>query len=48
MRKVDNFDLLLRDNNLDKIDIHKNNPTLLYYNDTSSKPKQDSIQSREI
>lgn len=42
------FDLLLRDNNLGKIDIHKNNPTLLYYNDISSKPKQDSIQSREV
>lgn len=31
------FSLLLKDNNLSTIDIHKNNPTLLYYNDLSSK-----------
>lgn len=32
-------------NNLDKVDIHKNNPTLLYYDDISSKQEQEPIQS---
>lgn len=29
----------LEDNNIGKVDIHKNNPTLLYYNDISSNSK---------
>ena len=29
------FNSLLKDKHLDTIDIHKNNPTLLYYNDLS-------------
>lgn len=39
------FNSLLKDNNLGTIDIHKNNPTLLYYNDISCKQKQGVIQS---
>ena len=35
----------LRTYGIDKVDIHKNNPTLLYYNDISSKQEQESIQS---
>lgn len=31
------FNKLLAENNMDKVDMHKNNPTLLYYNDLSSK-----------
>ena len=42
------FNSLLKDKHLDTIDIHKNNPTLLYYNDLSSKPKQGTVQSREV
>lgn len=34
---VTQFNSLLKDNNLGTIDIHKNNPTLLYYNDISCK-----------
>lgn len=37
------FNFLLKDKHLDTIDIHKNNPTLLYYNDLSSKPKQGTV-----
>lgn len=37
------FNSLLKDKHLDTIDIHKNNPTLLYYNDLSSKPKQGTV-----
>lgn len=45
---VKQFQSLLQDTNLENIDIHKNNPTLLYYNDISSKPEQKSVQSGEI
>lgn len=38
------FNSLLKDNNLGTIDIHKNNPTLLYYNDLSCKQEQKLIQ----
>lgn len=31
------FNEEIRNRGLDKVDIHKNNPTLLYYNDLSSK-----------
>lgn len=33
------FRQALLDNGIDKVDIHKNNPTLLYYHDISSKPE---------
>lgn len=39
------FKDFLRDAGLDSIDIHKDNPTLLYYNDISSKQEQMLIQS---
>ena len=39
------FNSLLIDANLSTIDIHKNNPTLLYYNDISCKQEQELIQS---
>lgn len=39
------FNDFLRDAGLDSIDIHKDNPTLLYYNDISSKQEQPTIQS---
>lgn len=39
------FNHLLKDARLDPIDIHKDNPTLLYYNDISSQQKQTTIQS---
>lgn len=39
------FKDFLRDAGLDSIDIHKDNPTLLYYNDISSKQEQTSVQS---
>lgn len=42
------FNFLLKDKHLGIIDIHKNNPTLLYYNDLSSKQEQGTIQSNEI
>ena len=45
---VNQFNSLLKDSGLDTIDVHKNNPTLLYYNDLSSKQKQGTIQSNEI
>lgn len=34
---VNQFNSLLKDKGIDKVDIHKDNPTLLYYNDLSSK-----------
>ena len=37
------FNSLLKDKHLDTIDIHKNNPTLLYYNDLSSNSKSRTI-----
>ena len=40
------FKDFLRDAGLDSIDIHKDNPTLLYYNDISSKQEQTPVQSR--
>ena len=39
------FNHLLKDARLDPIDIHKDNPTLLYYNDISNQQKQPTIQS---
>ena len=39
------FKDFLKDVGLDSIDIHKDNPTLLYYNDISSQRKQTTIQS---
>lgn len=36
------FQKILSDNGIDKVDIHKNNPTLLYY-DISGQQKQNSI-----
>lgn len=39
------FNDFLRDAGLDSIDIHKDNPTLLYYNDISSKQEQTPVQS---
>ena len=39
------FKDFLKDIGLDSIDIHKDNPTLLYYNDISSQRKQTTIQS---
>lgn len=45
---INQFNSLLTDNDLDMIDVHKNNPTLLYYNDLSSKQEQGTIQSNEI
>lgn len=39
------FKDFLRDAGLDSIDIHKDNPTLLYYNDISSKQEQTPVQS---
>lgn len=34
---LNQFSQLIKDNGIDKVDIHKNNPTLLYYHDLSSK-----------
>ena len=42
------FKDFLKDVGLDSIDIHKDNPTLLYYNDISSQRKQTTIQSRTL
>lgn len=40
---VSEFAKKLRDIHYDKIDIHKDNPTLLYYNDLSCKQEQTTI-----
>lgn len=37
------FNSMLKDKQLDLIDVHKNNPTLLYYNDLFSEQKQTII-----